>query len=165
MCWKHTCAVMTLVMLATRRGAHPTAKFTDLGLGKALQTTITESHVAGTMGWQAPEVMDEEPNTAASDVFSLGLVFFYLLSGGKHALDPRRKRVVHLVTLGFPAGAGAVALKKNLAAHMPGAEAKSLVAWMLQSEPEDRPTASEVLAHPFFMDEDAKHVSDPAISC
>jgi len=44
------------------------------------------SGVAGTEGWIAPEMMTEEAaikrTTCAVDIFSLGLVYFYVLSKG-----------------------------------------------------------------------------------
>jgi len=112
--------------------------------------------VAGTLGWQAPEIVEEEPNTPASDVFSLGLVLFYLLSGGDHALGPSKKHLPHLMTLSFPAGAGAVELRKNLA-RLTSPEARDLLGRMLGHEPSERPPIADVLAHPFFFGEDAQY--------
>ena len=51
------------------------------------------SLATGTTDWQAPEVfMGTDMNTKGSDVFSLGLVFFFLLLDGDHALGGRAER-------------------------------------------------------------------------
>ena len=97
-------------VLLARGDPWPTPKLIDFGEAKAQENTVTCSVAIGTIGWQAPEQMMQEPCTKRSDVFSLGLVLFFLVTDGKHALDPPRMHQVHLATLGFPAGVGAVAL-------------------------------------------------------
>ena len=138
--------------------APPVPKWIDFGCAKDLQSTMSmqQSVAGGTQGWQAPEQMMQQPCTHASDVFSLGLVLFYVVTDGRHALDPPAMHQVHLATLSFPAGAGAVALKGSLAG-LPSAEARNLLGAMLQFDPSKRPTIAEVLAHPFFFDEDAAY--------
>ena len=61
----------------------------DFGLCKKLKigrmSFSRRSGVAGTEGWIAPEMMTEESakrTTCAVDIFSLGLVYFYVLSKG-----------------------------------------------------------------------------------
>lgn len=61
----------------------------DFGLCKKLKigrmSFSRRSGVAGTEGWIAPEMMNEEAvgrTTCAVDIFSLGLVYFYVLSKG-----------------------------------------------------------------------------------
>lgn len=61
----------------------------DFGLCKKLKigrmSFSRRSGVAGTEGWIAPEMMTEEGakrTTCAVDIFSLGLVYFYVLSKG-----------------------------------------------------------------------------------
>ncbi len=66
----------------------------DFGLCKKLKigrmSFSRRSGVAGTEGWIAPEMMlDDEMmstkrTTCAVDIFSLGLVYFYVLSKGKY---------------------------------------------------------------------------------
>jgi len=47
----------------------------------------------GTEGWQSPETCVGEGATTASDIFSLGLVFFFVLTGGGHPFgEDARKR-------------------------------------------------------------------------
>lgn len=41
----------------------------------------------GSMGWSAPELWEGENRTRAVDIFSLGCVFFYVLTRGGHPFD------------------------------------------------------------------------------
>ena len=62
-------------------------KISDMGTGKILsrgQTSFQTAQDYGTFGWQAPEILRNERMTQAMDIFSLGCVFFYILSGGRH---------------------------------------------------------------------------------
>ena len=66
------------------------AMISDFGLCKKLKigrmSFSRRSGLAGTDGWIAPEMMEGEDTnmrtTCAVDIFSLGLVYFYLLSKG-----------------------------------------------------------------------------------
>lgn len=73
------------------------AMISDFGLCKKLQlgrmSFSRRSGVTGTDGWIAPEMMTGERTTCAVDVFSLGCVFYYVLSDGKHPFgDPLRRQ-------------------------------------------------------------------------
>ena len=47
----------------------------------------------GTEGWQSPEAINNEGASSASDVFTLGLILFFVLTGGRHPFgDDERKR-------------------------------------------------------------------------
>lgn len=74
------------------------AMISDFGLCKKLVSGrlsfSCRSGVAGTEGWIAPEMLNGmERTTCAVDVFSLGCVFYYVLSNGKHPFgDPLRRQ-------------------------------------------------------------------------
>ncbi len=56
----------------------------DLGAGRSStpdEYTVTQSQVAGTPLYMAPEVFDNGPALAQSDVYSVGVLLFYLVSG------------------------------------------------------------------------------------
>jgi len=136
----------------------------------------TTAHAAGTSGWRAPELLldddaregsnlgsissihsdssthlissDVMPNrraTRAIDIFSLGLVFYYVLTKGLHPFDcgDRYMREVNIRK-------GQFSLQPLDVLGDVSFEAKALVEQMLQSEPKHRPTAMDVMAHPFF---------------
>ncbi|KAM0159898.1 hypothetical protein ACHAQE_000334 [Botrytis cinerea] len=135
----------------------------------------TTAHAAGTSGWRAPELLlddDDKPGsmvdtstdgggsgsilvgsdmmhnrraTRAIDIFSLGLVFFYVLTKGSHPFDcgDRYMREVNIRKDNFN-----LDLLEILGDY--AFEAKDLISSMLRKEPKSRPVAAQVMAHPFF---------------
>jgi len=138
----------------------------------------TTGRAAGTSGWRAPELLldddgdgprdpallDLDTNNSGSgsvlvhdamtnsrratrsiDIFSLGLVFFYVLTNGLHPFDcgDRYMREVNIRN-------GKFNLKPLDALGDFAYEAKDLIDSMLRREPKHRPTATEVMCHPFF---------------
>ncbi|TFB00563.1 Serine/threonine-protein kinase ppk4 [Trichoderma ghanense] len=83
--------------------------------------------------------------TRAIDIFSLGLVFFYVLTNGSHPFDcgDRYMREVNIRK-------GNYNLDPLDALGDFAYEAKDLIASMLQAAPKSRPDSREVMAHPFF---------------
>jgi serine/threonine protein kinase/tetratricopeptide (TPR) repeat protein len=65
------------------------AVITDFGLARvmvapgdsATSTTSTNAQVAGTLAYMSPEQLAGEPITAASDIYSLGIVLFEMVTG------------------------------------------------------------------------------------
>ena len=76
----------------------------DFGSAKVQATHAGQATTrgGGTEGWQSPEAMVNEGATQASDIFSLGLIFFFVLTGGGHpfgALGAKRtKAMMRLAT-------------------------------------------------------------------
>ncbi|KAJ4301034.1 bifunctional endoribonuclease/protein kinase ire1 [Kalmusia sp. IMI 367209] len=152
----------------------PRLVISDFGLCKTLpdnmSTLIGTTGNAGTVGWKAPELIlqpkdigygsstghsRESSNSTdpvsqgvkrAVDIFSLGCVFFYVLTNGSHPFDDDE---------GW-AQMREYNIKKNKASFEqlqlgPDSEEPTrLIEWMLSNRPEDRPTAAEVMNHPFF---------------
>jgi serine/threonine protein kinase len=74
-------------------GGSNEAKLTDFGSSKIHdEGTMAITQGVGTEGWQAPEVIRGEPTNAAADVFSMGLLFVYCLTGGQHAFGKVRAK-------------------------------------------------------------------------
>ncbi|CAN0897537.1 Serine/threonine-protein kinase/endoribonuclease IRE1b, partial [Linum grandiflorum] len=71
-------------------GEEPTfcAKVSDMGYSKRLvgnKSSLTWSRVMhGTLGWRDPEVLGRGRQTRAQDLFSLGCVMFFAMTGGNH---------------------------------------------------------------------------------
>jgi serine/threonine-protein kinase/endoribonuclease IRE1 len=166
------------ILVNMGKDGRPRLLVSDFGLCKKMddgQSSFgaTTGRAAGTSGWRAPELLldddardsaqpvgestgsgsllisaDLMPNrraTRAIDIFSLGLVFFYVLTKGSHPFDcgDRYMREVNIRK-------GNYSLKPLDAYGEFAFEAKDLVAAMLQAEPKNRPSAREVMAHPFF---------------
>ncbi|KAL4967885.1 bifunctional endoribonuclease/protein kinase IRE1 [Aspergillus stella-maris] len=133
----------------------------------------TTAHAAGTSGWRAPEllvdddkspamqgsesqhtessepaVVDPQTNrraTRAIDIFSLGCVFYYVLTRGCHPFDKNGKfmREANIVKGNFNLDE-----LQHLGEY--AYEADDLIRSMLALDPRHRPDASAVLTHPFF---------------
>ncbi|KAJ4291405.1 bifunctional endoribonuclease/protein kinase ire1 [Collariella sp. IMI 366227] len=138
----------------------------------------TTAHAAGTTGWRAPELLvdDDAPHagmtleqvssmhsasgsgvvvdgqgpharrvTRAIDIFSLGLVFYYVLTRGNHPFDcgDRFMREVNIRK-------GNYNLQQLDMLGDFAFEARDLISSMLSANPKLRPSATDVMAHPFF---------------
>lgn len=144
--------------------------------GEQSSFRATTAHAAGTSGWRAPELLlDDDASqggsmvdastdpgsgsilvssdimpgnrraTRAIDIFSLGLVFFYVLTKGSHPFDcgDRYMREVNIRK-------GKFDLNRLTVYGEYGLEAEDLIGSMLAPEPKQRPSARQVMAHPFF---------------
>jgi len=149
----------------------------DFGLCKTLpdnvSTLVGTTGNAGTVGWKAPELISQPKELAngssqgfsrdsssstdpvaqgvkrAVDIFSLGCVFYYVLTGGCHPFDDE-EGWMQIREYNIKKE------KSNLDRLLLGAdsvEPHRLIHWMLRPRPEDRPNAFQVMNHPFFWDD------------
>eukprot|EP00727_Mastigamoeba_balamuthi_P011713 m51a1_g7164 hypothetical protein (1379) ;mRNA; r:46832-51943 len=87
--------------------------------------------------WLAPEVQAGEPASKASDVYSMGLVIFYMIT----KISPETLRQVHRDIRESQ-------FFQNLQLLLP--DAYDLLWQMLRQVAAERPTAEQCIAHPFF---------------
>jgi serine/threonine-protein kinase len=85
------------LFLTHREDGTPLVKILDFGLAKVLSGSATmSSEVRGTPLYMAPEQLSQAPVTPATDIWAIGLIAFFLLSGkcywksgqGSHAILP-----------------------------------------------------------------------------
>ncbi|KAG5989885.1 hypothetical protein E4U52_005145 [Claviceps spartinae] len=171
------------ILVNMGKDGKPRLMVSDFGLCKKLEGGqssfgATTGRAAGTLGWQAPELLlDDDGRTSSSpndasahsgtgplviqgqdgtvvhmrratraiDIFSLGLVFFYVLTNGSHPFDcgDRYMREVNIRQ-------GRYVLDPLDALGDYAWVAKDLISSMLASNPRHRPSAQEVMSHPFF---------------
>ncbi|KAF2876496.1 hypothetical protein BDV95DRAFT_512752 [Massariosphaeria phaeospora] len=151
----------------------PRLVISDFGLCKTLpdnvSTLIGTTGNAGTVGWKAPELIlqpkdiergsstghsrDSSSSTdpvsgvkRAVDIFSLGCVFFYVLTNGSHPFDDD-EGWMQIRELNIKKNKADF---KQLSLGDDSEEPIRLISWMLANRPEDRPTAVQVMNHPFF---------------
>lgn len=66
--------------------------------GKLLQDGASfNTKFAGSLGWQAPEILRGERLTNSVDIFSLGCTFYFCLSGGNHPFGARVERDINII--------------------------------------------------------------------
>ncbi|ORX96452.1 hypothetical protein K493DRAFT_217518 [Basidiobolus meristosporus CBS 931.73] len=154
----------------------PRMLISDFGLCKKLEEeqssfNNTTNSPAGTIGWRAPECLssdvamgfelDESESSSSShkqdsslpprptritraiDIFSTGCVFYYVLSGGEHPFGDRFVREGNILR-------GKYSLSKIDEMVEEGVEAKDLIGRMIAMDPRHRPSAHEVMLHPYF---------------
>lgn len=119
------------------------AKLSDMGISKRLagdMSSLTQHATGGgSSGWRAPEQILQGRQTRAVDLFSLGCVLFFCMTGGKHPFGDIFERDVNIV--------------KNqkdlfLVEHVP--EAVDLITNLLDPNPELRRKPMDILHHPLF---------------
>ncbi|XP_078375451.1 uncharacterized protein LOC144658843 isoform X1 [Oculina patagonica] len=143
---------------------HPnfTVKISDFGLSKILQTTQSSNgsesvmhSKAGTRCWMAPELLGKSPqkHSKASDIFSCGLLFHYVLTKKKHPFCSLSGEAF----LKHPQETEKN-IKKNKKCFCPSLspEATHLITDALFTEPRKRPVASSLQHYPFFWDDRTK---------
>jgi len=137
--------------------ANGRGKIADMGLAKRLnisEGTSFETHVAGgpsannaagTSGWQAPERLSQGRQSRSVDVFSLGCLMYYALTGGSHPFGDRLERDSNVLANRFDI---------SKLEYFP--EAEALVRACIDADPAKRPVAKDVLAHPMWWDGEKK---------
>ncbi|XP_042293658.1 LOW QUALITY PROTEIN: serine/threonine-protein kinase/endoribonuclease IRE2 [Sceloporus undulatus] len=126
------------------------AVISDFGLCKKLQgerrSFSLRSGIPGTEGWIAPEVLREDPTenpTCAVDIFSAGCVFYYVVSSGQHPFGESFRRQANIL-------AGTYKLEWLQQETNDNIVGRELIEAMISGDPHLRPSAAQVLMHPFF---------------
>lgn len=134
----------------------PQIKLSDFKIYKMIETNkmvqLTNTILTSPSGSRGvtvvtpPELYNSNRFGSKVDVWALGCIFGYVLSGGKHPFGDgyfsqnkqiRRKQFMLLT-------------KQDLKGNNDDAEAFGLIISMLMVEPQNRPTVEDVLKHPFF---------------
>ncbi|KAI3653401.1 hypothetical protein MP228_001348 [Amoeboaphelidium protococcarum] len=141
------------ILIAHNNGQYR-AVISDFGLCKKLADDQDSFHhtamqSGGTNGWRAPETIFATSGanymenmmrlTRAVDVFSAGLVFYFILTHGSHPYGDRFAREQNIIND-----------VKTIDLDEDAAEAADLVQNMIRFHPDDRPSMDTVLMHPFF---------------
>ncbi|MBG0740507.1 serine/threonine-protein kinase [Paeniglutamicibacter antarcticus] len=120
-------------------------KVGDFGLARAVTTTTNTGMLIGTVGYLSPELVDGAPADARSDIYSIGIMLFELLTGHQPFRGelPVRVALQHLTT---PVPAPST--------ELPGlsADLDELVRCCTEKDPESRPADGYALL------EDLRHI-------
>ncbi|XP_018576768.1 serine/threonine-protein kinase/endoribonuclease IRE1, partial [Anoplophora glabripennis] len=136
-----------LLSLPDKRG-EVKAMISDFGLCKKLQvgrvSFSRRSGITGTDGWIAPEMLNGGGRTTyAVDLFSLGCLYYYVLSNGFHPFGDSLRRQANILV-------GEYALSELKGTEWQVNIQIPLVAALISSKPEERPSCNAVLEHPIF---------------
>ncbi|XP_048140086.1 serine/threonine-protein kinase/endoribonuclease IRE1a-like [Rhodamnia argentea] len=122
------------------------AKLSDIGISRCCPHGGSSTS-CGTLGWQAREMLrpDVQPSPA-NDMFSLGCVLFFSVTGGKHPFGKPGKRAIDIQN-----NIQNNTMDLSSVASIP--EAHDLISGLLNPDPILRPKVSKVLHHPFWSSE------------
>ncbi|GFU30960.1 hypothetical protein NPIL_601761 [Nephila pilipes] len=126
------------------------ALISDFGMCKKLVdgriSFSKRSGTTGTEGWIAPEMLLGEKRTTRSvDTFSLGLVFYYVLSEGKHPFGDPVRRQGNILNEEY---------SLNDLDEKKYPEAFYLIEHMIKNNAAERPSIAAILKHPFFWNQE-----------
>lgn len=116
-------------------GTDGTIKLTDFGLARAVTTATTTKTLIGTVGYVAPELVTRAGADARTDLYTLGIMLYEMLTGSQPYTDEVPIQVAYRhVHDRVPAPSEA----------LPGLSPTidALVLWATSPEPEDRPESA-----------------------
>ncbi|KAL2506776.1 Mitogen-activated protein kinase kinase kinase 3 [Abeliophyllum distichum] len=123
-------------------------KLADFGASKkveALATVTGAKSMKGTPYWMAPEVIVQSGHSYSADIWSVGCTVIEMATG-KAPWSQQYQEVAALFYIGTTKS------HPPIPEHL-SAEAKDFLLKCLQKEPDLRPTASDLLKHPFVTGE------------
>ena len=121
----------------------PKVKIGDFGLACKLGEDECIKKMAGTIGFMAPEVVQDQPSDFKSDIWSLGVILYALIASGVPFSGRDRATTAQNIVsqeLSF----------KRPVWNTVSESCKDVLQRMLEKDQEARISITEVLAHPWF---------------
>ncbi|XP_025070161.1 death-associated protein kinase 2-like isoform X1 [Alligator sinensis] len=141
------------VMLLEKDVPNPKIKIIDFGLAQKLEDGTTFKSLCGTPQYIAPEVINYEPLSSATDMWSIGVITYILLSG----MSPFQGETDAETLTNVVAGSYEF---ENKYFSQTSEMAKDFIGQLLVKEPGDRMTAAESLVHPWIKPLSRKQVAN-----
>ncbi|KAH8875624.1 Serine/threonine-protein kinase 17A [Schistosoma japonicum] len=115
----------------------------DFGLAKYLRTNEVIRDLVGTPDYAAPEVLNYDPIHLTTDIWSVGVVVYYLLTSESPFWDESKEHTylnVCQLKISYP----------DHLFHNISVEAMAFIKRLIQRNPKDRPSAIDCLDDPWF---------------
>ncbi|XVF82619.1 hypothetical protein PTKIN_Ptkin16aG0063700 [Pterospermum kingtungense] len=126
-----------------------TLKIMDFGLSSVEEFTDPVVGLFGSIDYVSPEALSQGKITSKSDMWSLGVILYILLSGYPPFFAQSNRQKQQMIMAGdynFDERTW-----KNISSS-----AKNLISYLLQVDPDRRPSAEQLLAHPWVSGDSAK---------
>ncbi|XP_077967971.1 uncharacterized protein LOC120326393 [Styela clava] len=127
-------------------------QISEFGLSKRIslgtKSTTDNSCVFENTGWDAPEIGEKDKESSKLDIFSLGNIFYYTLTRGKHPFGSNFKRVDNIRNGKFDLD--------DLDPITDFTILSDLISKMIDMDRNKRPSAKKILRHPFFWEDEKK---------
>ncbi|XP_017547278.1 death-associated protein kinase 2-like [Pygocentrus nattereri] len=131
------------IMLSDKKAEHPEIKIIDFGLAQRLTTGEEYRSLCGTPQYIGPEVINYEPLSTASDMWSIGVITYILLSGmSPFQGDSDEETLRNIVDMKYEFEDQYFSQTSDMA--------KDFIEKLLIKDPSERMTAEECLLHPWI---------------
>ncbi|XP_066497363.1 serine/threonine-protein kinase 17B [Hoplias malabaricus] len=118
-------------------------KIVDFGLARRLGSTGELREILGTPEYVAPEILNYEPISTASDLWSVGVITYMLITGeSPFAGEDKQQTFLNVSQVNVDYSKEAFSRVSELAVHF--------IRKLLVKAPEDRPSAADCMSHPWL---------------
>jgi len=123
------------------------AKLTDFGLCKEQKGDNPMLTTCGTLVYASPEIIRQEPyNGMKTDIWSAGVVLYAMIANHfPWSVDPDLPPELLMAETAKQIVSGEIELPEGISFHL-----QNLIGNLLNVDPEERPSAEDVLMHPWF---------------
>ncbi|XP_037536775.1 death-associated protein kinase 1 [Nematolebias whitei] len=137
------------IMLLNRSVPHPRIKLIDFGLAHKIDFSNDFKNIFGTPEFVAPEVVNYEPLGLESDMWSIGVITYILLSGASPFLgDTKQETLANVSAVDYSFDEEFFSSTSVLA--------KDFISRLLVKDPKKRMTIQDTLQHPWIKPKDTQ---------
>ncbi|XP_072296277.1 serine/threonine-protein kinase 17B [Eucyclogobius newberryi] len=129
-------------------------KIVDFGLARRLGAVGELREILGTPEYVAPEILNYEPITTATDLWSVGVIAYMLVTGESPFVgDDKQETYLNVSQVNVDYSRDAFSRVSELAVDF--------IRKLLVKAPEDRPSAAECMSHPWLWQQHLSVTPDP----